>query len=112
MLIPLDDRASDLGAEIGVFGGSGFYDFLSDATDVDVATPYGPSAAPVAVGTLGGRRIAFLARHDRALASGMSTYLDPASNWIVFTADYLAERGYCCSARCRNCPWVAARFDA
>ena len=53
-----------------------------------------------------------LARHDRALASGMSTYLDPASNWIVFTADYLAERGYCCSAGCRHCPWVDARFDA
>ena len=56
--------------------------------------------------------LAFLARHDRALASGMSTYLDPASNWIVFTADYLAERGYCCSAGCRHCPWVDARFDA
>jgi 5'-methylthioadenosine phosphorylase len=65
MLIPLDDRASELGAEIGVFGGSGFYEFLDDAVDVEVTTPYGPTAAPIAVGTLGGRRIAFLARHGR-----------------------------------------------
>jgi|TARA_R110002110_G_scaffold110829_1_gene276200 5'-methylthioadenosine phosphorylase len=65
MLIPLDDRATDLGAEVGVFGGSGFYDFLTDATDVEINTPYGPTAAPIAVGTLGGRRVAFLARHGR-----------------------------------------------
>jgi 5'-methylthioadenosine phosphorylase len=65
MLIPLDDRASELGAEIGVFGGSGFYELLSDATDIEITTPYGPAAAPIAVGTLAGRRIAFLARHGR-----------------------------------------------
>nr|WHW29227.1 putative S-methyl-5'-thioadenosine phosphorylase [uncultured bacterium] len=65
MLIPLDDRATELGAEIGVFGGSGFYDFLEDASDVEIVTPYGPTAAPVAVGTLNDRRIAFLARHGR-----------------------------------------------
>ena len=65
MLISLNDRASELGAEVGVFGGSGFYEFLDDATDVEVTTPYGPPAAPIAIGTLGGRRIAFLARHGR-----------------------------------------------
>ena len=65
MLIPLDGRATDLGAEVGVFGGSGFYDFLTDAIDVEITTPYGPTAAPIAVGTLGGRRVAFLARHGR-----------------------------------------------
>jgi 5'-methylthioadenosine phosphorylase len=65
MLISLDDRASELGAEIGVFGGSGFYEFLDDATNVEITTPYGPPAAPIAVGTLGGRRIAFLTRHGR-----------------------------------------------
>ena len=65
MLISLDDRASELGAEVGVFGGSGFYEFLDDATDVEITTPYGPPASPIAIGTLGGRRIAFLARHGR-----------------------------------------------
>jgi 5'-methylthioadenosine phosphorylase len=65
MLVPLVDGALDLGAEIGVFGGSGFYELLDDATDVEIVTPYGPTAAPVAVGTIAGRRIAFLARHGR-----------------------------------------------
>ena len=65
MLIPLADEASDLGAEIGVFGGSGFYEFLDDATDVIITTPFGPSSAPVSVGSIAGRRVAFLARHGR-----------------------------------------------
>jgi 5'-methylthioadenosine phosphorylase len=36
MLIPLSDRASELGAEIGIIGGSGFYELLDDAVEVDV----------------------------------------------------------------------------
>jgi 5'-methylthioadenosine phosphorylase len=52
-------------AEIGVFGGSGFYDFLSDVTHHTVQTPYGPPSDTIAVGTYQGRRVAFLARHGR-----------------------------------------------
>ena len=52
-------------AEIGVFGGSGFYSFLDDAVEVAVDTPYGPPAAPVTIGDVGGRRVAFLPRHGR-----------------------------------------------
>ena len=66
MEVPLDPRAADIGAEVGVFGGSGFYDFLRDADDVEIDTPFGRPAAPVRVGTLAGRRVAFLARHGRA----------------------------------------------
>ena len=65
MLIPLADQATDLGAEIGVFGGSGFYEFLDDCTEIEIATPYGPPASPVSVGTVAGRRVAFIARHGR-----------------------------------------------
>ena len=50
-------------AEIGVFGGSGFYAFLDDVVEVPVHTPYGAPSAPVAVGTVGDRRVAFLPRH-------------------------------------------------
>ncbi|WP_421118791.1 S-methyl-5'-thioadenosine phosphorylase [Aquihabitans daechungensis] len=50
-------------ADVGVFGGSGFYRFLDDVTEVVVDTPYGPTAAPVAIGTLGSRTVAFLPRH-------------------------------------------------
>jgi 5'-methylthioadenosine phosphorylase len=52
-------------AEIGVFGGSGFYAFLEDPEEVSVETPYGAPSAPFTVGTIGGRRVAFLPRHGR-----------------------------------------------
>jgi len=54
-----------LSAEIGIFGGTGFYSFAEEVTDVDVQTPYGPPSAPLAVGEVAGRRVAFLARHGR-----------------------------------------------
>lgn len=47
----------------GVFGGSGFEELLDDATHVELDTPWGPPAAPIAVGTLSGRRVAFVPRH-------------------------------------------------
>lgn len=50
---------------IGVFGGSGFYDFLDDVRQVPVHTPYGPPSAPVAVGVIGEQQVAFLPRHGR-----------------------------------------------
>ena len=50
-------------AEIGVFGGSGFYAFLDDPEEVAVDTPYGKPAAPVTLGSIGGRRVAFIPRH-------------------------------------------------
>ena len=50
-------------AEIGVFGGSGFYEFLDDVEEVAVQTPFGAPSARVRVGDVGGRRVAFLARH-------------------------------------------------
>ncbi len=50
-------------AEIGVFGGSGFYAFLDDVTEVALHTPYGPPSARISIGDVGGRRVAFLPRH-------------------------------------------------
>ncbi len=52
-------------ADIGVFGGSGFYEFLDDASEVTLSTPFGPPSAPVTVGEIDGRRVAFLPRHGR-----------------------------------------------
>ena len=52
-----------MGADVGVFGGSGFYTFLDDVEHVDVDTPYGAPSAPVAIGRLGDVTVAFLARH-------------------------------------------------
>jgi 5'-methylthioadenosine phosphorylase len=50
-------------AEIGVFGGSGFYSFLEDIRTVEVDTPYGAPSAPPVIGELSGRRVAFIPRH-------------------------------------------------
>jgi len=53
-------------AEVGVFGGSGFYSFLEDVEEVELETPYGRPSAPFVLGQIGGKRVAFLPRHGRA----------------------------------------------
>jgi 5'-methylthioadenosine phosphorylase len=50
---------------IGVIGGSGFYEFLDSAEEVAIDTPFGPPSAPIMIGRIGTRRVAFLARHGR-----------------------------------------------
>ncbi|MCY4660527.1 MAG: S-methyl-5'-thioadenosine phosphorylase [Acidobacteria bacterium] len=50
---------------IGVIGGSGIYEMadLSDREERVVETPFGSPSAPYVLGRLGGRPVAFLARH-------------------------------------------------
>ena len=50
---------------IGIIGGSGLYDMaeLTDREERSVTTPFGDPSAPYVVGTLRGKRVAFLARH-------------------------------------------------
>ncbi len=50
-------------AEIAVVGGSGFYAWLEDPTEIRPHTPYGPPSAALSVGVVGGRSVAFLPRH-------------------------------------------------
>lgn len=52
-------------AEVGVFGGSGFYTFLPGAETVQVETAWGPPSAPVTVADVDGVGVAFLPRHGR-----------------------------------------------
>ncbi|HEY3522524.1 MAG TPA: S-methyl-5'-thioadenosine phosphorylase [Candidatus Limnocylindrales bacterium] len=56
--------ASD-SAEIGVFGGSGFYSLLDDVTEIKVDTPYGPPSDGLFLAEIAGRRVVFLPRHGR-----------------------------------------------
>jgi 5'-methylthioadenosine phosphorylase len=51
--------------QIGIVGGSGLYDMaeVTDRKEVRVKTPFGDPSAPYVVGTLRGKRVAFLARH-------------------------------------------------
>jgi 5'-methylthioadenosine phosphorylase len=50
-------------ADVAVIGGSGFYSFLDGPEEHVVDTPYGAPSAPVSVGSVAGRRVAFLPRH-------------------------------------------------
>lgn len=52
---------------IGVIGGSGLYNMpeISDKTEYDIDTPFGKPSAPIVVGTLRGKRVAFIPRHGR-----------------------------------------------
>lgn len=44
-------------------------------------------------------------RHAAAVARGDVGYRDPVSGLTVFTAEFLAARGYCCGSGCRHCPY-------
>lgn len=54
-------------AEIGIIGGSGLYDMpgLEEKRELRVETPFGEPSDAYVVGTLSGRKVAFLARHGR-----------------------------------------------
>lgn len=52
-------------AIIGVFGGSGFYQFLEKVEEIKVDTPYGEPSDKVALAEIAGKPIAFLPRHGR-----------------------------------------------
>src|SRR5690348_7000330 len=54
-------------ASIGSIGGSGLYSMsgLTDTREIRVKTPFGEPSDAIALGTLEGKRVAFLARHGR-----------------------------------------------
>jgi 5'-methylthioadenosine phosphorylase len=54
-------------AEIGIIGGSGLYnmDGLTGVTEERVETPFGEPSEVFVLGTLEGRKVAFLARHGK-----------------------------------------------
>jgi 5'-methylthioadenosine phosphorylase len=58
------DQSTDR-AEIGVFGGSGFYSLLDDVREIKVDTPYGPPSDSFFLADVAGRKVAFLPRHGR-----------------------------------------------
>ncbi|NNE13008.1 MAG: S-methyl-5'-thioadenosine phosphorylase [Ilumatobacter sp.] len=96
MLIPLSDRASELGAEIGIIGGSGFYEFVTDVVaEIAIDTPYGAPAAAIRVGDVAGRRIAFLPRHGRNHAYAAHRVPYRANVWALASLGVRALLGPC-----------------
>ncbi|HET9833438.1 MAG TPA: S-methyl-5'-thioadenosine phosphorylase [Vicinamibacterales bacterium] len=53
--------------EIGIVGGSGLYEMaeLTDRSERTIDTPFGNPSGPYVIGTLRGKRVAFLARHGK-----------------------------------------------
>jgi 5'-methylthioadenosine phosphorylase len=53
--------------KLGIIGGSGLYHMagLADTREVRVKTPFGDPSDAIIIGTLEGKRVAFLARHGR-----------------------------------------------
>jgi len=54
-------------AEVGIIGGTGLYQMegFDQVREVPVETPFGPPSDSLLVGSLDGRRVAFLPRHGR-----------------------------------------------
>ena len=54
-------------ASIGIIGGSGLYSMagLTSPREITVKTPFGEPSEAIVLGTLEGKRVAFLARHGR-----------------------------------------------
>lgn len=63
-------------ADIGIFGGSGFYQFLDNVEMIKVETPYGAPSDKIALAEIEGRKVAFLPRHghDHSIPPHMINY--------------------------------------
>ena len=90
-------------AEIGVIGGSGLYGMngLTDAREIRVKTPFGDPSDAIVVGTLEGKRVAFLARHGRGHR------LLPSE--VNFRANIYAMKLLAWSASSPSAPWDRCR---
>ncbi len=82
-------------AEIGVFGGSGFYEFLDDATEIELDTPYGAPSSPVTISRIGGRSVAFIARHGRDHTFAPASVPARANLWAMRTLGVTRVLGPC-----------------
>ena len=74
---------SETRADVAVIGGTGFYSFLEDPETVRVETPYGDPSAPVSIGTVAGRRVAFLPRHGTSHEYAPHTIPYRANQWAL-----------------------------
>ena len=92
---PASPRFRRVQAEIGIFGGSGFYRFLDDVETVEIATPFGAPSAPVTIGVVGGRRVAFMPRHGLAHEFAPARVPARANLWAMRTLGVHAVIGPC-----------------
>ncbi len=53
-------------ADIAIIGGSGFYDLSENLVEVKIDTPFGPPSDKIAIGSVSGKKVAFLPRHNKS----------------------------------------------
>jgi 5'-methylthioadenosine phosphorylase len=88
-------------ADVGVYGGSGLYTLLDDVEEVVVDTPFGPPAAPITIGEVAGRRVAFLPRHGRHHTLPPHRVPYRANAWALCELGVRAIYGPCASGSLR-----------
>src|SRR3989338_988598 len=64
LLMSLPFKVSET-AEVGIIGGSGFYDLAENLKEIKVETPYGAPSDKIALGKIAGKKVAFLPRHGK-----------------------------------------------
>ena len=97
--------------EIGVIGGSGFYSFFdssSPVTEVAVETPFGPPSAPLTLGSVAGRRVAFVPRHGAAHEFAPHRVNYRANLWALRTVGVRQVLGPCARKMRREASRAAA----
>jgi 5'-methylthioadenosine phosphorylase len=94
-------RASGRRADVGVYGGSGLYSLLDQVEEVAIATPFGAPAAPVTIGEVAGRRVAFLPRHGREHTLPPHRVPYRANAWAMRELGVRAIFGPCASGSLR-----------
>ena len=72
-----------LHADIGVFGGSGFYSLIEGAHEAWLDTPYGVPSDRVALGEMAGKKVAFLPRHGMDHRYAPHTINYRANLWVM-----------------------------
>lgn len=74
-------------ADIGVFGGSGFYSLEDNVEEIELETPYGKPSDKISLVEIAGKKVAFLPRHGKktsissSLNSIQSKYLGNEDAW-------------------------------
>ncbi len=82
-------------ADVGVFGGSGFYSFLEPADEVEIDTPFGAPSDPVTIAPVGDKRVAFIPRHGRDHRHMPSAVPARANLWALRTLGVHTVIGPC-----------------
>ena len=63
--LPLNKLITNQQIKTGIFGGSGFYDFLDKPREITIKTPFGAPSDKITIGECQGKKIAFLPRHGK-----------------------------------------------